>query len=693
MKKKAAICIALLLLFAVLIRLSDQLSKGALLRFAAENGVTPLARGLIIAGSDIHAQNDAAINLAANNGHIEIVKLLLEKGVTIQARNEGVLVHAINSGNIPILILVLDHSDFRLPCDSPLIHLADVSKNNEVIRLIRGHIDTKLYKCDQNGVPISDTPPDPVLVKGHLYQEADIAYENKDYTNAAKYFQQAADLGHVPSKYALGALYLNGEGVPKDPAKALSLFQDAAYNGYRYALTYIGYMYLGGLGVERDYTKALKYLKDASDQGDGRATSLIADIYFNGWGATRDPDAANQWWLKAAKQGDPDAEYRLSWNYLNGYGVPRDRETSQKWFKKAKADGYKPESKDAEKISPLQNNTAVFDSISPYEEGPQAEDLWYSRIYNHFKDPEDSDYNTLEGWCEDITKHQTKVADGRWLIDLYVSGFGSYFSNYTSQDNVWDKDHKKILDWIAKFPDSPCAPFIEAEFWYNYAWTARGGGWASSVTPENWKLFNVRLKTGGDIVEKYKSLANATPRWFTESIRVALGSNSPNSQTIALLAAGLRSYPDYFLPSLFVANRFTPRWGGNWKIVDDFVRTIVASTDKSQKNILYSRLYWNVGEEEISLAGPMHDQPTDFFHTTLANWMMMKAGFIDLQTHYPNSAWILNNFALFACLAEDATTYKELRAKIKGDNYYSEAWPEKLKIEDCDTKFKVSLPL
>lgn len=58
-----------------------------------------------------------------------------------------------------------------------------------------------------------------------------------DYTKAFNYYEQAAAHGEVLSEYALGCLYLEGQGVEQDFEKAKYWFEQAATKDYKPALT------------------------------------------------------------------------------------------------------------------------------------------------------------------------------------------------------------------------------------------------------------------------------------------------------------------------------------------------------------------------------------------------------------------------------------------------------------------------
>jgi uncharacterized protein len=79
----------------------------------------------------------------------------------------------------------------------------------------------------------------------HLYNEAAaqgyvlsqqqlgfISYDQKNYSDAAKWWSKAANNGDVESQYHLALLYLFGNGVIQDDKKALILMREAAKSGH-----------------------------------------------------------------------------------------------------------------------------------------------------------------------------------------------------------------------------------------------------------------------------------------------------------------------------------------------------------------------------------------------------------------------------------------------------------------------------
>ena len=95
-----------------------------------------------------------------------------------------------------------------------------------------------------------------------LYKKGKTAHTAKDYQTAFKYFEQAANQGHVDAMYDMGNYYQYGNGIEADNGKAMYWYQKAADNGNKYALRELASVYeYGRLGQQMDYAKAVKYYK------------------------------------------------------------------------------------------------------------------------------------------------------------------------------------------------------------------------------------------------------------------------------------------------------------------------------------------------------------------------------------------------------------------------------------------------
>ena len=133
-----------------------------------------------------------------------------------------------------------------------------------------------------------------------------------DHAAAAGWYQKAVDAGNPFAAYALGGLYLRGQGVDRDESTAFDLYTMAAEDAKRpnaYAMYELGGMYKNGRGTKRDEVK--------SKQWYARAYPLFVDLEKDG--------------------GEDKLKYRLGKMNLSGMGTPVNYETARAYLEKAAA--------------------------------------------------------------------------------------------------------------------------------------------------------------------------------------------------------------------------------------------------------------------------------------------------------------------------------------------------------------------
>ena len=163
--------------------------------------------------------------------------------------------------------------------------------------------------------------------------------QQKNYTQAVKWFRKAAEQGDAAAQNNLGSCYYNGHGVTQDYYEAVKWYRKAAEQGDADAQYNLGVCYERGQGVTQDYYEAVKWYRKAADQGDADAQNNLGVCYDYGHGVTQDYKEAVKWYRKAADQGDADAQCNLGSCYYNGHGVTQDYKEAVKWYRKAAEQG------------------------------------------------------------------------------------------------------------------------------------------------------------------------------------------------------------------------------------------------------------------------------------------------------------------------------------------------------------------
>jgi TPR repeat protein len=96
---------------------------------------------------------------------------------------------------------------------------------------------------------------------------------------AAKWYQKAANLGHVDAMNELGALYASGEGVPQDGTRAVEWLSKAAANGHAAAQRNLGMLYESGKVVPRDLDQAAHWYEQAARNADPEAIQRLSILH------------------------------------------------------------------------------------------------------------------------------------------------------------------------------------------------------------------------------------------------------------------------------------------------------------------------------------------------------------------------------------------------------------------------------
>lgn len=115
----------------------------------------------------------------------------------------------------------------------------------------------------------------------------------------------------------LGSYYregIPGSKVKPDPQLAISLYSRAAYNyGDPSAQFNLAMMYVEGNGVPKDPKRALQLFNNAAKKGHGPSRALLGHMIFKGEVGKRQPELGLMWMSlarqSAEQSGEPDAQW------------------------------------------------------------------------------------------------------------------------------------------------------------------------------------------------------------------------------------------------------------------------------------------------------------------------------------------------------------------------------------------------
>jgi TPR repeat protein len=158
----------------------------------------------------------------------------------------------------------------------------------------------------------------------------------QDFVAARAAFRASAEQGYWRAQLALGIMARRGAGGRPDLAQALGWYRKAARSGQSDAERALGLLLaVGGPGIERNDGEAVAWLSRAARQGDRSAALDLGTLLQE----HRMYTDALPWLRLASERGDADAPHSIASLYEYGFGVPEDPHEALRWHLVAAARG------------------------------------------------------------------------------------------------------------------------------------------------------------------------------------------------------------------------------------------------------------------------------------------------------------------------------------------------------------------
>ena len=119
-----------------------------------------------------------------------------------------------------------------------------------------------------------------------------------------------------------------------------------------------------------------------------------------------------------------------------------------------------------------------------------------------------------------------------------------------------------IGPYAIAFPNSAGPLVWKGKAYIDWAWQARGGGFADTVTPEGWKLFAQRLAVAREALEEAYKRDPSDTRAPTLMIKVCMGQGSDLEQTTTWFTRAMAADPDNYDACDKMLFYLYPRWYG-----------------------------------------------------------------------------------------------------------------------------------
>lgn len=289
------------------------------------------------------------------------------------------------------------------------------------------------------------------------------------------------------------------------------------------------------------------------------------------------------------------------------------------------------------------------------------------------------DFAQLDQRIAAARKPGSHTSDGQAMLTGLYAGLTDIDGDCTASLDTaaWDQRRALLHKWKTVSRD-PSAPGIAlAMLDASQGWRARGGGYASTVTEEGWRHFHKGMASSRKQLEKLSKFATIDPQWHQAMLNVATNQGWDSAQFDAQFSKATAAFPNHLSYYFSKGVYYGPKWHGSRAQFGAFVEEAVRATEPTMGQTMYARLHWSQSSDTM-----FTDGQTD--------WQRMKAGFETMLKDFPD-AWNRNNFARFACIANDQKTASAQFALL-GANYIHEVWKAHAFFEACRQRASRDVP-
>jgi hypothetical protein len=255
-------------------------------------------------------------------------------------------------------------------------------------------------------------------------------------------------------------------------------------------------------------------------------------------------------------------------------------------------------------------------------------------------------------------------ADGVLEIELFRIGLDKVTEATPKDQEAYLTELEKLtLQWTVEHPSSALAHVLYARTLTAHAWSYRGGGYVKDVPPEAWKEFDAYLRRAAQYLLEHADVAMTDSYAHITLLEIGKAMDWDDQQTWNVINDGLKRNPDDISLYMTALTRMLPKWGGDAKRLDQFIRRATEQSKAQFGTGMYARLYSAAAEREYGHR---------LFQASLVDWPTLKQSYQDMLERYP-SGTRRNRYAYMACLAKDKPTM-QAQLDALGDKVDAASW-------------------
>ena len=280
-------------------------------------------------------------------------------------------------------------------------------------------------------------------------------------------------------------------------------------------------------------------------------------------------------------------------------------------------------------------------------------------------------FTQLESAAREARAGKGRVVGGLWKLFVFYEVVTKPVVDSDTED-AWMLQFDTLKQWISVWPASATARIAMAGTYENFAYHARGTGYATSVSDTGWQLYGQRIALEAEYLAEASRLKDKDPFWFEAMQHVALAQGWDKSQAKELTDLAYAFEPEFYHYYREYANFLLPKWYGEEGEAEAFAEEISKRLGGKQGAFVYFEI-------ASVVTCQCDSEDTDMERLS---WPKIKEGYEALGQLYGYSYLKVNRFAHMAFEARDRAAGQQAFALIK-DNWDPSVWRTSERFESA----------
>lgn len=288
----------------------------------------------------------------------------------------------------------------------------------------------------------------------------------------------------------------------------------------------------------------------------------------------------------------------------------------------------------------------------------------YEKIVKQEFDKENFEF--LEKLAKGERDGKTRAPGGTWKLERFYNALSIKNEDSFSEEQ-WKTHLQLFQKWKNEKKESITARVALADALVNYAWKARGSGFANTITEDGARLFHERLSLAKKELLDAKDLQEKCPNWYAVMQTIAMGEGWDRDEYEQLFAEAITLEPTYLPFYSKKATYLLPRWHGEEGEWEDFLEDARVKVGGKEGAVIYFKV---CSELMVSY------YPKYTFTKTKVSCANLLQGINDLDSLYDLNDARLNEIILFCDLYGDKEFSKKMFQRL-GDRWDPSVWKKK----------------